>query len=170
VIALTPSRYFFVSMDKLQKLRSEVGENWIPEIYSETIRPMRTRALKLEIPERENNPTIHETLLGIELKVGRRRIACPDANTARYLQVFSRLGCREVAVPYDITALPAIADRLERAWSVVNDALLGYAHGVSPQAAGKFRSAAIRLMREEIRKAGAGDLMPLFNRPTKQRD
>jgi hypothetical protein len=157
-------------MDKLQQLRSEVGEDWIPEIYSETIRPMRTRALRLDIPERENEPTIHETLLGIELKVGRRRIACPDASTARYLQVFSRLGCREVAVPYDITALPSIADRLGIAWAAVNDALLEYAQGVSPQAGGKFRSAAIRLMREEIQKAGAGDLMPLFNQSTKQRD
>ncbi len=157
-------------MDKLQKFRSDVGENWIPQIYSETIRPMRTRALKLDIPERENEPVIHETLLGIELKIGRRRIACPDVHTARYLQVFSRLGCRDLAVPYDITALPTIADRLNAAWLAVNDALLGYARGVSPQVAGKIRSRAIRLMREEIKKAGAGDLMPLFDRSTKQRE
>jgi hypothetical protein len=35
---------------------------------------------------------------------------------SRYLSVFARIGCRKVAVPYDISILPAIADELETCW------------------------------------------------------
>jgi hypothetical protein len=34
---------------------------------------------------------------------------------------------------------------------------------------GRTRAAVIRQMREEIRKIGAGEMMPLFNKPTRQR-
>jgi hypothetical protein len=56
------------------------------------------------------------TLFGIELLVGKRRLICPDLATARYLSVFARLGCQQVAVPYDITRISRIADQLESAW------------------------------------------------------
>src|SRR5678815_3050191 len=85
-------------------------------IYAEKIRTLRTRSYSLEIPERENDVGILHTLLGIELKVGRRRFASPDLATARYMRVFARLGCREFAVPYDITKISTLADELETSW------------------------------------------------------
>ena len=67
---------------------------------------------------RENQAEIQYTLLGIELKVGKRRFACPDLATARYMRVFARIGCREFAVPYDITQISAAADELETSWQL----------------------------------------------------
>lgn len=157
-------------MEALAKIRVGIGSDWIPEIYSESIRPLRTRSLEMDIPERENRPEMFETLLGMELKVGRRRFACPDANTARYLFVFACLGCRNVAIPYDITVLGGLADRLEQAWKGTTDVLERHTRGFSPQQKGRVRAALIRSVRDEIKAAGAGDLMPLFNRSTKQRD
>src|SRR5687767_7823181 len=103
-------------MINIEGLRANLGELWIPEIYRDKVRAKRTRSFAMAIPEKENAPEIMHTLLGIELKVGRVRIAVPDLATARYLCVFARLGCREVAVPYDISKISAIADLLETGW------------------------------------------------------
>jgi hypothetical protein len=157
-------------MESIKIIRQEIGDDWIPDIYTESIRPLRTRSFEMEIAERENRPEIFETLLGMELKVGRRRFACPDMNTARLLKVFASLGCRKVAVPYDITVLGAMADRLEQGWSKTNQGIDKYSAGNSPQQRGRIRAALIRVIREEIKASGAGDLMPLFNRSTKQRN
>lgn len=157
-------------MDGITKIRAEIARDWIPDIYSESIRPLRTRSFEMDIPERENRPEMFETLLGMELKVGRRRFACPDANTARYLYVFACLGCRNIAVPYDITVLGGLADRFEDAWKTSVDVLERHTLGLSPQQKGRVRAALVRSMRDEIKAAGAGDVMPLFNRSTKQRD
>ena len=89
------------------------------------------------------------------------RIACPDLATARYLQVFSRLGVAEVAVPYDISKISSLADDLETGWQRLN-LLLG-------DATPRERNAAVKAIREAIKEAGAGDLMPAFNTPTRQR-
>lgn len=151
-------------------IRNELGDRWIPKLYDTEIRPMRTRSLEIAIPERENQPEILHTLLGIELKIGRSRFSCPDLATARYLSVFARIGCRKVAVPYDITALPGIADDLETCWHrmiliIEKDTKNATVHGKS-----RVRSALLRMIREEIAKSGAGDAMPLFDTSTKQRD
>jgi hypothetical protein len=144
-------------------------EEWIPQIYKEKIRTLRTRAVKLLIPERENRTTILHTLLGTELKVGNRRITCPDLSTARYLQIFAHIGCREVAVPYDITKISRLADELELTWQKT---LLRWKAAVrkkSPQVKGKLRANLIKTIRNEIKEIGAGALMPEFNQNTKQR-
>lgn len=156
-------------MEAVTKIRQEIGPYWIPDIYVNRIRPLRTRSFEMEIPERENRPEIVETLLGWELKVGRLRIACPNIATARYLQVFARIGCGKVAVPYDITAIPLITDDLEQYWLNTVAAIDSHSSRESPQQKGKIRASVIRAMREGIEKAGAGELMPLFNRSTKQR-
>jgi hypothetical protein len=151
-------------------IRNELGDRWIPHIYDAQIRPMRTRSFEFAIPERENQPEILHTLLGIELKIGRSRFSCPDLATARYLSVFARIGCRKVAVPYDISMLPAVADELETCWHrmiliLEKDSKNTTVHGKS-----KVRSALLRMIREEIAKSGAGDAMPLFDKSTKQRE
>lgn len=115
----------------------------------------------MPISERENAPEIFHTLLGIELKVGKARIATPDLATARYLCVFARLGCPEVAVPYDISKISAIADELETGWQRMNLMLQG--------ATTRTRNLAIKTVRAEIAEIGAGDVMPEFNTETRHR-
>lgn len=156
--------------DTPARIRAELAGQWIPLIYNEKVRPLRTRSFELDIPEKENTPAIQFTLLGVELKVGRRRFACPDIGTARYLAVFARAGCRAVAVPYDITVLPEIAAELEAAWGAFETSLTDHTAGLAPQQKGRIRAKVIRVIREEVAKYGAGDVMPLFNTSTRQRD
>jgi hypothetical protein len=93
-----------------------IGDSWLPRIYRERILKMRTRAYEFPALPKNAAPQIHHTLLGIELKVGRRRMLCPDLATARYLSVFARIGCKAVAIPYDITKISHVADELESSW------------------------------------------------------
>lgn len=157
-------------MNVINKIRNELSAEWIPSIYADRIRPLRTRSFRLEIPERENEPAIQSTLLGTELRVGRRRIACPDINTARYLSIFASLGCQNVAVPYDITQIGPLADELETAFRSLINALERERNDQSPQVFGKLRATMIRTIRNEIAQIGAGEMMPLFDRSTKQRE
>lgn len=149
--------------------REKLGAEWLPEIYRAKVRTQRTRAHRLEIPEKENRAVIQHTLLGIELKVGNQRLACPDLSTARYLQIFARLGCQEVAVPYDITKISTLADELESSWQKI---LLLFENSIKTKIAsakGRLRSSLIKEIRTEIEEIGAGSLMPEFKQSTKQR-
>jgi hypothetical protein len=150
-------------------IRNELADKWIPFVYDAKIRSMRTRSFEFAVPERENQPEILHTLMGIELKIGRSRFACPDLATARYLAVFARIGCRKVAVPYDITVVSGIADELETCWHRMILIIEKDTKNSTVHAKAKIRSALLRLMRYEIAKSGAGDAMPLFDRSTKQR-
>lgn len=147
----------------------EIDGESLVEIYAEKIRSLRTRSCALDIPERENDAQILHTLLGIELKVGRRRFACPDLATARYMCVFARLGCREFAIPYDITKISTIADELETSWQRVNLLLKENAAGLTDQQGKRRRSQLLKLMRTKIAEIGPGEKMPEFNQSTKQR-
>lgn len=147
----------------------EIDGESLVAIYAEKIRSLRTRSCALDIPERENDAQILHTLLGIELKVGRRRFACPDLATARYMCVFARLGCREFAIPYDITKISTIADELETSWQRVNLLLKENAAGLTDQQGKRRRSQLLKLMRTKIAEIGPGEKMPEFNQSTKQR-
>src|SRR5215204_2096713 len=152
---------------------NEANENEISQglsaIYEKKVRTLRTRSCSLEIPERENDAVILHTLLGIELKVGRSRFSSPDLATARYMRVFARIGCREFAIPYDITKISTLADDLETAWQ---RSLLTFENEFSnlPHAAKKRRrSQLLRSLRAEIAEIGPGEKMPEFKQSTKQR-
>jgi hypothetical protein len=148
-------------MSKLvHDIKAEIGEDWLPCVYEKRVRSGRTRAHALEVSPRENLATIQYTLLGIELKVGRRRFSCPDLATARYLRVFARIGVRKFAIPYDISQISTIADDLETGWQ---RALLML------EKKNGSRTSLIRAMRDEITAIGPGEPMPLFDRETKQR-
>jgi hypothetical protein len=149
-------------MDVINQIRETLSDDWLPTLYQKRVRSQRTRSYKLDIAKRENRPEIQYTLLGIELKIGRKRFACPDLATARYLRVFARLGCNEFAVPYDISQLPAMADELETSWQ--RAVLL-----LQKNKADALRSKLIKTMRDGINAIGPGDAMPLFDRETKQR-
>src|SRR6266496_264913 len=102
--------------DLLSNIEETMGDSWLPRVYRELILKMRTRSYEFPTLPKQADPQIHHTLLGVELKVGRRRMLCPDLATARYLAVFARLGCKSVAIPYDITRVSLVADELESSW------------------------------------------------------
>ena len=150
-------------------LREALGEDWPPRIYRERILSTRTRAHSVPTAPRNVSVEVQHTLLGIELKVGRRRVSCPDLATARYLSVFARAGVSQVAVPYDITKISRLADELESAWQ----RLLLLADHQTRGRAGTFRArvrtAALKEVKREIEEAGAGTAVPDFNQNTRQR-
>lgn len=169
LIAISDSPFAMHDMDIATDIRENLDAEWLPEIYRAKVRTQRTRAHSLEIPKRENRAVIQHTLLGVELKVGDKRFSCPDLSTARYLQVFARLGCQAVAVPYDITKISTLADELESAWQKI---LLLFENVVEDKTAsvkGRMRSGLIKEIRREIEEIGAGSLMPEFKQSTKQR-
>jgi hypothetical protein len=137
-----------------------MGEDWLPRLYEIKVRADRSRAFKIDVPRRENKTDIQYTLLGIEIKVGNRRVSCPDLATARYLSIFLRMGCREFAIPYDITRTSGIADEMETSWH--RSLLLAEAAGIA-------RSAMVKAIRDEVTAIGPGDAMPSFDRETRQR-
>lgn len=139
-------------------------------IYSEKIRVLPTRACSLEIPERENDVRILHTLLGIEIKTGRRRFACPDLATARYMRIFARIGCREFAIPYDITRISTLADELETAWQRSLLLLETNSAGLTDQKLKRNRNRLLKSIRAQIAQIGPGDRMPEFKQSTKQRE
>src|SRR6266702_1307915 len=100
----------------LEQVRSELGNSWLSQVYVQRVLKLRTRAYDFPALPKNAAPQIHHTLLGIELKVGRHRMLCPDLATARYLSVFARVGCKAVAIPYDITKISEVADTLESSW------------------------------------------------------
>lgn len=155
--------------DLASAIEATMGDSWLPRIYRDRILKMRTRAYEFPALSKNAAPQIHHTLLGIELKVGRRRMLCPDLATARYLSVFARIGCKAVAIPYDITRISHVADELESSWY----RMLLLADESTHQGTGAFRARVQRLLkerlREEITKAGAGARAPEFARSTKHR-
>lgn len=157
-------------METAAEIREQLADEWLPRIYEEKVRVQRTRAYHLDVPQRENRAAIQHTLLGIELKVGNNRFSCPDLSTARYLQVFARIGCREIAIPYDITKISTIADELESSWQKILLLLESETKDKIPSVRGRMRSVLIKHIREEIEIIGAGELMPEFRQTTKQRN
>jgi hypothetical protein len=137
-------------------------------VYEQRIRTQRTRSLTIDVPPRENQAEIQYTLLGIELKVGKNRFACPDLATARYMRVFARIGCREFAVPYDITKISAAADELETSWQRAMLLLSELTKGKQGGSISTARSKLIKSFRQSVDMIGAGDAMPQFNRETRQ--
>jgi hypothetical protein len=151
------------------RVREMLGGEWLPRVYQERVRPLRTRSFKLPTAARDSRVSVQHTLLGVELQIGRRRLSCPDLATARYLSAFARAGCDEVAVPYDITKISRLADDLESSWQ---RAMLLAEHLTEGRAKGfrtRLKKALAAEMRDEIAQAGAGTATPQFKQDTKQR-
>lgn len=153
----------------IARVKDELNEAWLPRLYRERILTLRTRSHGVPVPKPREAVEIQHTLLGVELKVGRRRTMCPDLATARYLAVFARLGVAAVAVPYDITKISHLADELESAWQRALLLLEHHAKNRSRQFRARARSFVIGEMRRETEQAGAGTAIPQFNQHTKQR-
>jgi hypothetical protein len=152
----------------LQEIEATMGESWLPDIYSRRILNLRTRSYDFPSLARNSPPEIQHTLLGIELKVGQKRMLCPDLATARYLAVFARAGCKAIAIPYDITKVSHLADELESSWhrmlllagSLTSERKAAFATRVRTMLIGKVR--------DGITAAGAGTRIPEFKQSTKQ--
>ena len=156
-------------MDIAFEICASLADDWLPAVYEKKIRPLRTRSLSIDVAARENSAEIQYTLLGIELKVGKNRFACPDLATARYMRVFARFGCRDFAAPYDITKISAAADNLETSWQRTLVLLTEKTKEKSSRSVAMARSKLIKFIRESVDKIGAGDREPKFDRETRQR-
>ena len=152
-----------------QLIQEQLGESWLPRIYRERILKLRTRSYHFDSAKPATRVDIQHTLLGVELKVGRKRLLCPDLATARYLSVFARLGCKDVAVPYDITKISHLADELESSWYRMFLLVEQEARAESTRFKGRLRGLLIAKIRAEIEEAGPGTRVPEFRQTTKQR-
>src|SRR6266404_4584131 len=149
----------------LVKTEDTMGESWLPRIYRDRILKLRTRAYVFPSPAKPrakySAPEIQHTLLGIELKVGPKRMLCPDLATARYLAIFARAGCEAVAIPH-------LADELESSWHRMLLLAESLAGDRGEAFATRVRSLLIGRVRNEISVAGAGARIPEFKQSTKQ--
>jgi hypothetical protein len=152
-----------------QLIQKQLGESWLPRIYRERILKLRTRSYQFESAKRATRVVIQHTLLGVELKVGRKRLLCPDLATARYLSVFARLGSKAVAVPYDITKISHLADELESSWYRMFLLVEQEARSESTRFKARLRGLLIAKIRAEVEEAGPGTRVPEFRQTTKQR-
>jgi len=84
---------------------SRIRQDLIQE-YRDKVLPDKTRTIRLL--GKKNPARIIHTLLGFEVQAEYKRIHCPDLVTARYIRLFSELGCHSIKLPYD----PTITERL----------------------------------------------------------
>ena len=155
--------------DYASQVKADLKDAWLPNIYTERIRKLRTRSYVFKGLQSKSSVEIQHTLLGVELKAGRRRMLCPDLATARYLSVFARAGCKQVAVPYDITKISQLADQLDSSWHRILLLADHLTEGVGNSLRARVRRTLIEKIRTEIEGAGAGPATPTFKQSTKQR-
>ena len=148
-------------------IRNELGENWLPLIYRDRILNLRTRSYHFD--SLKGTVAIQHTLLGVELKIGKKRLLCPDLATARYLSVFARAGCNDVAIPYDITKISRLADEMESSWFRMLLLIDEAARQNNPTLRTRLRGLLFATIRSEVAAAGAGTKMPEFKQSTRQR-
>lgn len=155
--------------DIVAEIENQLGDQSIAAIYQNQILSQRTRQYELKASIKPTTVEVLHTLLGIELKIGNRRLLCPDLATARYLAVFARIGCELIAVPYDITQISRLADVLESSWHRMLLLVEHFAVGRSNRLRAVITRKLIENTRTTILKLGAGTKFPQFNQKTRQR-
>ncbi len=151
-----------------QRVKAILDTEWIPAIYREQVLTERTRRYALKCPDGVRRVEIVRTLLGIEVKLGRRRVLVPDMAVARYLAVFAHIGAEVIAIPYEIPRLSHIADQLEQSWQRLLRLVEQMTEGRSVAFRARVRSRLMRWMREELRALGAGTPYPSFELKTRR--
>jgi hypothetical protein len=81
--------------------------------YQLQVLPIKTRTIHLR--GRKGPARIINTLLGFEVQASYKRIHCPDMVTARYLKLFTQLGCHTIKLPYDPTVTARLIPEFEAA-------------------------------------------------------
>ncbi|MGH9873183.1 MAG: hypothetical protein ACRD9S_12075 [Pyrinomonadaceae bacterium] len=150
------------------QVQAELKDTWLPHIYRQRILSERTRSYQFKGLTTKSRVEIQHTLLGVELKAGRRRFLCPDLATARYLAVFARAGCEQVAVPYDITKISQLADALESSWHRMFLLVDHYAAGKTETFRARIGRLLTSKIKAEISEMGAGSSVPEFKQTTRQ--
>ncbi len=89
------------------------GGRGIVDVYRHEVLPVKARTIRL-LGKKSPAKIIH-TLLGYEVQASYKRIHCPDLVTARYLKLFTELGCRRIRLPYDPTVTERLLPELEAA-------------------------------------------------------
>jgi len=107
-------------------------------------RVLATRHREVSLRGRKCRATIMRTLLGYEVKAGRKRITCPDLTTARYLRAFAETGLGAIRIPYDPTVTRGMVEQLEAVIEKIREA-----SGETPNGCRR----AFRKLREQLRKA-----------------
>jgi hypothetical protein len=151
-----------------RQIRERLGEAWLARIYRERILKLRTRSYHFDSAGIPTRIVIQHTLLGVELKVGRKRLLCPDLATARYLSLFARLGCKDVALPYDITKISQFADELESSWYRMLLLVDDETKAKSASFKSRVRGSLVAAICAEIAEAGAGTRIPEFKQSTRR--
>lgn len=82
-------------------LQTSQSESDLIQVYRDKVLTQKTRTIRLL--GRKSSAKILNTLLGYEVQASYKRIHCPDLVTARYLRLFSELGCHSIKLPYDPT-------------------------------------------------------------------
>jgi hypothetical protein len=155
--------------DIAAEIMRQLNGQSIASIYQGKILGQRTRQYELRAPAKRSTVEVLHTLLGIELKIGNRRLLCPDLATARYLSVFAQLGCEVIAVPYDITQISRLADELESAWHRMMLLVEHFTVGRNERLRAAVRRRLLGEARAKIAELGAGTKFPKFNQQTRQR-
>ncbi|HEY6122777.1 MAG TPA: hypothetical protein VIV66_22675 [Pyrinomonadaceae bacterium] len=153
--------------DYADQIRNDLRDHWLPHIYTERILKLRTRAYHFDKLNPRGQIAVQHTLLGVELKAGRQRFLCPDLPTARYLSVFARIGCHDVAIPYDITKISRLADELESSWYRMLLLADYRAANETERSRNRIRRLLINEVLEELKTAGAGPEVPEFKQSTR---
>ncbi len=155
--------------DYAAEVKKALGNAWLPELYKQRILTKRSRAYSFDKIKPNARVEIQHTLLGVELKVGSRRLLCPDLATARYLAVFARAGCSDIAIPYDITKISQLADELESSWHRTLLLADSYAVNETENTKRDLQRLLIANIAAEINDAGAGPAVPAFKQNTRQK-
>jgi hypothetical protein len=125
-------------------------EGGIVAIYRREVLSQKTRTVRLL--GTKCSAAIIQTLLGYEVQAQHKRIHCPDLVTARYLKLFSEIGCHTIRLPYDPTITARLVPVMEAAALNISDTV----EQIFPQDP-KFRQYVIRkiytIVREELRSA-----------------
>ncbi len=85
----------------------------LADIYRRKVLTQKTRTIRLL--GKKAPAKILNTLLGYEVQASYKRIQCPDMVTARYIRLFSELGCHSIQLPYDPTVTAALIPEMEAA-------------------------------------------------------
>jgi hypothetical protein len=97
------------------------------DVYRTKVLTQSTRTIRLL--GRKSSAKILHTLLGYEVQASYKRIQCPDLVTARYIKLFTELGCHSIRIPYD----PTLTAELIPQFEAMVDRITGQAAEFFPQ-------------------------------------
>ena len=95
----------------LKILQASKSAAALVDAYRTRIITQDTRTIRL-LGKKSPAKILH-TLLGYEVQASYKRIQCPDLVTARYLKLFTELGCHSIKLPYDPTLTAELIPELE---------------------------------------------------------